>query len=143
MIASTILDNTLNMIITPFRCIASRSHSMIIISKVLTFVNPCNIIQVDKLDSVLNMGYCGADYSAVVVFILQTNLFAGSDERLYQLLRLYFSTSASPQLMLLVRVKHGEYLHISQMGSDSYRTILNIYVVHQHQYHRYRPYVNY
>ena len=70
MIASTILDNTLNMIITPFRCIASRSHSMIIISKVLTFVNPCNIIQVDKLDSVLNMGYCGSDYSAVVVFIL-------------------------------------------------------------------------
>ena len=48
MIASTILDNTLNMIITPFRCIASRSHSMIIISKVLTFVNPCNIIEIAK-----------------------------------------------------------------------------------------------
>ena len=70
MIASTILDNTLNMIITPFRCIASRSNSMIIISKVLTFVNPCNIIQIAKLDSVLNMDYCGLDYSAVVVFIL-------------------------------------------------------------------------
>lgn len=36
----------------------------------LTFVNPCNIIQVAKLDSVLNMGYCGSDYSAVAVFIL-------------------------------------------------------------------------
>ena len=69
MIASTILDNTLNMIITPFRCIASRSHSMIIISKVLTFVNPCNIIQVAKVHSVSNMDYCGVGRSAVVVFI--------------------------------------------------------------------------
>ena len=115
MIASTILDNTLNMIITPFRCIASRSHSMIIISKVLTFVNPCNIIQVDKLDSVLNMGYCGSDYSAVVVFILQTNLFTGSDERLYQLL--------CPQIPFACGTGSGEAWGMSALFPEGFRHI--------------------